>query len=148
VFSAALLLGIAGSAIAQARQGPVAKTPPLELWLFFSPAEARLAPDLHTFGEFLKRHPAITLRPTLLSPDAGFLRAPPADLADSVKALAALQGAALSLRLWDDEGLARARELGIDRFPAWALLDPPDRTGLRRARIAIGYGPKFEELLR
>jgi hypothetical protein len=120
----------------------------LELWLFFSPAEARLAPDLRTLGEFLKRHPEITLRPALLTPDTRFLKAPPAALADSVKVLAALQGAALSLRLWDDEGLARARELGIDCFPAWALVDPPDRTGLRRARVATGYGPKFEELLR
>lgn len=148
VIPIALLAVVAGLARAQEKREPAPKGPSRELWLFFSPDEARLVPDLRAAGEFLARHPGISLRPALLAPDSGFLKKPPQDLADTVKALAALQGPGLSLRLWDDEGLACARSLGLSRFPAWALLDAPDSSGVRRARVALGYGPKFEELLR
>jgi hypothetical protein len=145
----ALLFAAFGTASGQARQAPPrASTPSRELWLFFSPSEARLAPDLRAAGEFLARHPEIVIRPALLAPDTGFLKKPPQDLAQAVKALSAIQGSGLSLRLWDDEGLACARSLGLSRFPAWALLDAPDSRGVRRARVAVGYGPTFEELLR
>lgn len=148
ILGAAVTLAAAGSAIAQARRAPPQDAPQRELWLFFTPDTARLAADVRTLGEVLGRHSDLALRPALLSESTAFLKAPPVDLADTVKALAALPGPGLSLRLWDDEGLARARELGIDRFPAWALVDPPDRAGTRRARVAFGYGAKLEELLR
>ncbi len=148
LWAVSLLTTVAGPAIAQARRAAPQEAPRRELWLFFTPDAARLAADVRSLGEVLGRHPDLSLRPTLLSESTAFLKAPPADLADTVKALAALPGPGLSLRLWDDEGLARARELGIDRFPAWALVDAPDRTGLRRARVAFGYGAKLEELVR
>jgi hypothetical protein len=148
ILGAAMTVAAAGSAISQARRAPAQEAPRRELWLFFTPDAARLAPDVRGLGEVLGRHPDLSLRPTLLSESTAFLKAPTADLADTVKALSGLPGPGLSIRLWDDEGLARARELGIDRFPAWALVDPPDRTGLRRARVAFGFGVKLEELLR
>jgi len=148
ILGAGLTLADAGTAIAQARSAPAENSPRRELWLFFTPDASHLAPDIRNLGEVLGRHPDLSLRPTLLSESTGFLKAPAADLADTVKALAALPGPGLSLRLWDDEGATQARELGIDRFPAWALVEAPDRTGLRRARVAFGYGAKLEELVR
>jgi hypothetical protein len=148
ILGAALTLAAAGSAVAQARRSPAPEAPRRELWLFFSPDSARLAADVRSLGEVLVLHPEVTFRPALLSESSSYLKAPPADLAETVKALSALRGPAVSLRIWDDEGLCRARELGIDRFPAWALVDSPDRTGLRQARVATGYGAKIEELLR
>jgi hypothetical protein len=148
VFSVALLAGVAGMAIAQEKRGMATASPSRELWLFFSPGEARLGPDLRRAGDLLRHHPELTLRAALLSPDGSFLKKPSQDLADAVKALALLQGSGPSLRLWDDEGLSRARALGLTRFPAWALLGAPDREGLRHARVAVGYGPNLEELVR
>lgn len=144
----ALSLAIAGVGVAQAKRGIAPAARVRELWLFFSPSETRLAPEIRMLGDFLKRHPDIALRPALLAQDTAFVKAPPADLAESVKALAELPGPGLALRLWDDEGLARARDLGIDRFPAWALVDSADASGVRRARVATGYAPRLEELLR
>jgi hypothetical protein len=145
---AALLIAALGSAAGQSRPAPAGKPPSRELWLFFSPEATRLASDLEKVGEVLARHPEIVFRPALLSADTSFVRKPREDLAQAVKALGALQRGGVSLRLWDDEGLARAKKLRITRFPAWALIDAPDPTGTRRARVALGYGPNFEELLR
>lgn len=70
---------------------------------------------------------------------------PSEDLADAIKAVGAL---GLTLRLWDDGGLALARELRIDRLPAYAVIDSPGPSGVRRVRTASGYEVKLGELLR
>jgi hypothetical protein len=143
----ALLLGIAAAAVGQEKRGTIPKPGSRELWLFFSPAQSRLAPEIRALGEFLGRHPEIVVRPAFFVENAELLKKPSQDLADTLRALGALPGPGLSLRLWDDEGLARARALGVYRFPAWALIDEGDSRG-RRARVAIGYAPKLEELLK
>lgn len=119
-----------------------------ELWIFFSPEAPPLASDLERLGATLRKSPGIVPRPVLLASELVRLRKPGKELAEAVKALQTLQGEAFGLQVLDEAGLARAKDLGIDRLPAYALLEAPSRTGPRRAFVAAGLGVKFEELLR
>ena len=119
-----------------------------ELWLFFSPDGKSLALDVRALGRFLRRHPEVVLRPCLLVQDWHSIKKASKDFADTVKALRAVIGPAFSIPVWDREGLAFARELGIDRVPAVALLGAPGRAGPTCAHLAYGRGVKLAELLR
>lgn len=142
------VLGAGGALWAQPSPSSAAESPRRELWLFFSPEPGPLAADLERLAGVLKKASGVVPRPVLLARDLGALRKPGKDLADVVRALQALQGEAFGLPVLDLEGLARAKELGVDHLPAYALIEPADSRGARRAAIAAGYGVKFEELLR
>lgn len=119
-----------------------------EFWLFFSPEASRLAGDVERLGAALRSRPDVVVRPVLLSSNLVTLRKPSKDLGEAIKALRTLQGEAFGLQVLDQDGLARAKELGIGQLPAFAVIEPPDARGMRGTRIACGYGVKFEELLR
>lgn len=143
-----LVAGGTGAAVAAqdllSRRLP-ADSPDPELWVFFSPEERRFSSELGRLAEVLRRHPELRVRPVFLTEDWAAVKKPSEDLADTIKAVQAL---GLTLRLWDDKGLAMARDLGITRLPAYAIVDPPAARGPRRVRLATGYGVKFEELVR
>ena len=150
VLAALLSAGAARAAAAAAAQEPARKAaaaplPARALWIFFSPAERELARELEIVREVLRKHPDVAVRPVFLTEDWAALKKPSRDFADTIKAAQAL---GLSLRLWDDEGLGMARDLGIGRLPAYAVVEPRDPAGVRRARVAYGYGVNVTELLR
>lgn len=142
------MVGAGGALAAQAPPRVPSGAPGRELWLFFSPDPGPLAADLERLTPTLRNAPGVVLRPVLLAQDLGGLRKPGKDLAAAVKALQALQGEAFGLPVLDEEGLARAKALSVDRLPAYALIEPPNNRGVRRATLATGYGVTFEELLR
>jgi hypothetical protein len=117
-----------------------------ELWFFFAPSQKNLREEVRAIGAFLIKHPELKFRPCLLAGDWDPIRKPSADFAGTIEELRTLGGPSFSLPVWDDEGLARARELGVDRLPAVALLDAPDKPGARRAHLAVGRGVNLEEL--
>lgn len=119
-----------------------------ELWFFFSPSAKGLAREAQALGAFLTEHPEVVLRPCLLVKDWKDVAQPGSDLADTIAALRALSGSLFSLPLWDEEGLRLARALGIERLPAYALLDAPEKSGPRKARLAYGKGANLQELAR
>ncbi len=146
----ALFALLAGGALAAQDGRRLAEPgrPPREFWLFFSPEASRLAGDVERLGAALRSRPDVVVRPVLLSSDLVTLRKPSKDLGEAIKALRTLQGEAFGLQVLDQDGLARAKELGIGQLPAFAVIEPPDARGMRGTRIACGYGVKFEELLR
>lgn len=149
-FVLAAILAAGAARAAAAAQDPVRKAAPAslpsrELWVFFSPSERELAAELRRLREVLRKHPEVAVRPVFLTEDWTALKKPSRDLAQTIDAVKEL---GLSLRLWDDEGLGMARDLGVARLPAYAAVDAADRSGVRRARVAHGYGVNVEELLR
>lgn len=110
-----------------------------ELWLFFGPEGV----EMNRLGVVLEKHPGVVLRPCILVSDWKAIAEPSDDLADTVKVLRSILGADWALALWDVEGLAFARAIGVDRLPAFVLV----KNG-RRAHVAYGAGADVEELLR
>jgi len=143
----ALVAGL-GLARAQERQGgrPHAKT--RTLWFFFAPSQTGLAKEAARIREILKAHPDLELRASVLVDDWSLIRKPPEDLAQALKDVASVVGPGFSLPLWDDEGLRMARDLGVDRLPAYALVEPARPGGQRRAHVAYGRGANLVELVR
>jgi|GEM_PF-5147028 len=166
-FAGTLTLILAGVGIVRAQEGkrglPLdrgAKAPTPEkrrqLWLFFSPTGKNLSEDVRAIGELLKRHEDVELRPCLLVDDWEAFEHPTEDFTRTLKelrSLEALEGASpFSIRVWDEEGLVLARQLGIERLPAYALLVVDGMSGAkaacRRAHLAYGCGARLEDLLR
>jgi hypothetical protein len=147
---ALFVVGLASAIIAQDAKGPraPARAPARELWFFFSPAARPLIGEVRALAQVLARHPEVELRPVFLAEDWRVLKNPGEDLAQAIKELRALRGAEGGIRVWDDEGLSLAREIGIARLPAYAVLEASARTGVRKAKVAVGHGAKIEELLR
>lgn len=136
-----------------------------ELWFFFSPSGPDLSKDVRRLRAFLEKHPEISLRPCLLVDDFKAIEKPSDELGATLKELRSLWSltgreeptpGAFSIRVWDEEGLAFARELGIDRLPSYTLVAGPGspsgsgggRRSARRAHVVYGQGAQFEELVR
>lgn len=149
LFFLGIVLSAGVAAGQEVRRGPAAPARPArELWLFFSPSVPGLARELAPLGEALRRRPDIRVRPAFLSVAWDALGAPTEEVAELFRGIRSLQGGELSVAPWDPEALRLAREVGIDRLPAYALVEPPDGSGRRTARVAQGFGVKFEGLLR
>lgn len=121
---------------------------PTELWIFFSPADGEFTKTLAVVQGLARTESGVRLRPVLLVDDAGLLKKPTEALAQNVKGLRALIGEKFGMRVWDDDGLAVARALGIERLPAVVRLDR-DRAGVpTKAHVAYGTEVNVKELCR
>jgi len=137
IVSAALpaLLGISPQ-----ERGAAAK-PPRVLWIFFSHAEMDLRPDLATIGRL--KGAGVSIRPCFLVDDFGAIKTVKDVHVQNTNALRDLAGPTFKLPLLDEEGLAMARALSIERVPAFCLLDPT--TG--RTHVLYGCGGRLSELM-
>jgi hypothetical protein len=121
-----------------------ASRPVPELWVFFSHAETDLRPDILGIGRLKREGIPFVLRPCLLVEDFGALKQVKGVHVENVKALRELAGDRFRLPLLDEEGLAMARALGIERLPAFCLLDRQSR----RAHVVYGRDARLSEVFR
>ena len=122
-------------------RGAVAK--PLKvLWIFFSHAETDLRPDLAVLRR-LNVAGGVAIRPCLLVDDFAAIKTVKDVHVQNTNALRDLVGPGFKLPLLDEEGLAMARALSIDRVPAFCLVD--SATG--RAHVLYGRGGRLSELM-
>lgn len=150
----ALALGlsalVAGVGLARAQERPsgklLAKT--RTFWFFFAPSQTGLAKEAARIRDLFKAHPELEFRAALFVDDWSLVRKPAEDFALAFKDLSLLVGPGFSLPLWDDEGLRMARDLGVDRLPAYAVVEPASRGSVRRAHVAYGRGANLMELVR
>jgi hypothetical protein len=118
-----------------------AQAPARVLWIFLSQAETDLRMDLEAIG-CLKRKFPFALRPCLLAEDFGAMKKVKEAHVLNLKALRELVGEGFGLPVVDEEGLAMARALGVERLPAYALVD----TSSRRAHVVYGRGARMPEV--
>lgn len=121
-----------------------APRPARVLWVFLSLAETDLRTDLQSIGRLKREGFSFALRPCLLVEDFAALKKVNETHVENVKALRELVGDGFRLPLVDEEGLALARALAIERLPAFCLVDP----GSRRAHIVHGRGARIPEVFR
>jgi hypothetical protein len=120
----------------------------LEFWIFFSPGDGDFTKTLSEIQGLARSEPGLRIRPVFIVDDAPLLKKPTEALAQNVKGLRALVGPEFSMRVWDDDGLAAARALGLERLPAIVRLER-DRAGIpRKAHVAYGLGVNLKELSR
>ncbi len=123
----------------------------VRLYLFLSPTDR----DLGTFaGEarrvlagLEKRGVRPELRPVLLLSDFKIVGRLQSDepFFNPIKELRDLRGPGFEIRIYDEEGLAWAERLAIERTPAWALVASDPKNERCRAHIAYGARAKIEE---
>lgn len=141
---------IAGAALVPALFGVVpqehgtASRPERMLWIFFSMAETDLRADLAWISQRKRAGALFGIRPCLLLENPGAIKSPKQVHVENVKALSELVGPGFELPLLDEEGLSMARALGIERLPAFCLVD----SASRRAHVAYGRGAHLGEVFR
>jgi hypothetical protein len=142
---APLLLAVAGLVLAQdlrSTRGEAAT----ELAFFFSDSTRDLEATSRALGALRKKHPSLRVRPVFLAEDFYSLAKPSEEFARGIRELKYAVGQDFGLQVYDEDGLALARELKLDRLPAFALIATTgDR---RRAYVAYGARPNLEELVR
>lgn len=121
-----------------------APRPARVLWMFLSLAETDLRADFKAVQRLRQDAAAFAVRPCLLVEDFAALKKVKEVHVENLKALRELVGEGLSLPLLDEEGLAMARALGVERVPAFCLVDPVSR----RAHVAYGRGARLSEVFR
>ncbi len=139
---AGLLLAAVGLALAQDRRPP-RRDAGMEIAFFFSDS----APDLEASARTLKglraKHPDLRIKPVFLVEDFGSIANPSAEFAAGIRELRYAVGQDFAAPIYDEDGLALARTLKLDRLPAYALL-----VNGQRAFVACGTRANLEELLR
>jgi len=143
-----LIVGIVGAALWPALLGMApqergaALVPPCELWVFVSLKDEDLRADFREIARLQKEGHAFRVRPSLLADDFALMKRATQVQMENIQALRELIGKEFGLPVVDEEGLAQARALGIERVPAFALIDPKTR----RAHVAYGRGARLSEL--
>lgn len=120
-----------------------AQGPSRELWVFLSTGEKDLETDLREILRWRREGVRFTVRPCLLVDDFRGLTMATRGMVETVKALRDLVGDGFSLPIVDEEGLALARALGIERLPAWVWVDRHSR----RAHLVYGRGARLSEVI-
>jgi hypothetical protein len=118
--------------------------PARELWVFLSLAETDLRADFKAIHGLRQDGAAFTVRPCLLVEEFTALKKSKEVHVENVKALRELVGEGMRLPILDEEGLSMARALGVERVPAFCLVDPVSR----RAHVTYGRGARLSEVLR
>lgn len=139
-----LLIG-AGLALAQdlrSRRGE----PQVELAFFFSDSTRDLEVSARALRKFRTENPSLRIRPIFLAQDFKTLAKPTEALARGIRELRYAVGEDFALQVYDEAGLALARDLKLDWLPAYALIS--NRGERRRAFLAYGTQPNLEELVR
>lgn len=117
-----------------------------ELVFFFSDSTRDLETAARALRALRAKDPSLRIRPVFLAEDFAAIGQPTEELAAGVRELKYAVGEELSLRIYDEHGLALARELKIERLPAFAVVvTTGDR---RKACVAYGARANLEELLK
>lgn len=141
---AALLLALASLVLAQdlrSTRGEAAT----ELAFFFSDSTRDLETSARALGALRTKHPSLRIRPVFLAEDFSSLAKPSEEFARGIRELKYAVGQDFGVQVYDEDGLALARELKLDRLPAFALI--AKRGERRRAYVAYGTRPNLEELV-
>lgn len=117
-----------------------------ELAFFFSDSTKDLETASRTMRALRAKNPSLRIRPVFLVEDFESIAKPTDELAAAIRELKYAIGEEFSLRIYDEDGLALARDLKIDRMPAFAVIvTDGDR---RKAWVAYGARANLEELLK
>lgn len=142
---AGLLLIVAGLALAQDWR-PARGEAQIELAFFFSESTRDLETSARALRELGTKHLSLHIRPVFLALDFASLAQPSEEFARGIRELGDAVGQDFALHVYDEAGLALARELKLDRLPAYALIS--NRGGRLRAYVTYGTRPNLEELIR
>lgn len=142
---AGLLIVVIGSAFAHHTRSTLTDGA-MELAFFFSDSTRDLEAASRALGALRGKHPSLRMRPVFLVDDFASLGKPPGYFARGIRELQYAVGQDFGVRVYDEEGLALARELKLDRLPAWALI--VNKSERRRAVVAYGTQANLEELVR
>jgi hypothetical protein len=140
-----LLLAVAGLVLAQDLRSTrgEAKT---ELAFFFSDSTQDLEASARALVGLRTKHPSLRIQPVFLVEDFASLAKPSEEFARGIRELRYAVGQDFGLHVYDEDGLALAREIKLDRLPAYALVAKQGER--RRAFVAYGTRPNLEELVR
>lgn len=117
-----------------------------ELVFFFSDSSKDLESAARALRAARAKHPKLRIRPVFLAEDFSSLTQPTTDFAAGVRELQYAVGDNFSLQIYDEGGLALARQLKLNRLPAFAVV--VTRGERQRASVAYGAQANVEELLR
>jgi len=117
-----------------------------EIAFFFSDSTKDIESASRALRALRAKHPSLRIRPVFLAEDFGSIVKPTDDLTAGIRELKYAVGEEFSLPLYDEDGLALARQLKIDRLPAFGVIvTNGDR---RKAYVAYGSRANLEELLK
>lgn len=117
-----------------------------ELAFFFSDSTPDLEASARALGGLRTKHPSLRIRPVFLAQDFASIAKPSTEFALGIRELRVVMGQDFSVRVYDEEGLALARQLKLDRLPAYALI--LDKGKRQQAFVAYGTKTNLEELVR
>jgi len=117
-----------------------------ELVFFFSDSTKDIESAARALRALRAKRPSLRVRPIFLAEDFGSVAKPSDDLTAGIRELKYAVGDGFSLALYDEDGLALARQLKIDRLPAFAAIV----TSGERRKTCVAYGTRanLEELLK
>jgi len=142
---AALLLALAGLVFAQDFRSTRGETA-TELAFFFSDSTRDLETSTRALRALRQSHPSLRIRAVFLAEDFSSLAKPSEEFARGIRELKYVVGQDFAVQVYDEDGLALARDLKLDRLPAFSVIATTgDR---RRAYVAYGARPNLEELVR
>ena len=117
-----------------------------ELAFFFSDSTRDLEVSARALSALRRKHPSLPIRPVFLAEDFSSLAKPSNEFARGIRELRHAVGEDFSVKVYDEEGLALARQLKLDRLPAYTLI--VNRGKRQRAFVAYGTRANLEELVR
>lgn len=117
-----------------------------ELVFFFSDSTRDLEASARALRKLRADHPSLRIRPIFLAEDFSSIAKPTTEFARGIGELKYAIGEDFGVAVYDESGLALARQLKLDLLPAYALVV---NSGKRpRAFTIYGAGANLEELLR
>jgi len=139
------LVAALGLALAQDIR-PAGRGGDAELVFFFSDTTRDLELAARNLRGLRAKHPSLRIRPVLLVADFKSLAKPTTEFAAGIRELNYAIGREYGVRVYDEDGLALAKNLNLDRLPAYALIAKDEE----RQQAAVTYGTRanLEELLR
>ena len=117
-----------------------------ELAFFFSDSTPDLEASARALGGLRAKHPSLRIRPVFLTQDFTSIAKPSKEFALGIRELRYAMGPDFSVSVYDEEGLALARQLKLDRLPAYAFI--VNRGERQQAFVAYGTKTNLEELVR
>lgn len=141
----ALSLVAVGFSLAQ-DFGAARPTSEPELAFFFSDSTKDLEQATGAIRALRAKQPKLRIKPVFLVEDFASIATPTETFASVIRELRSVVGPEFALPIYDEDGLALARRIKIDRLPAFAVIATHGDT--KRASLAYGSRANLEELLR
>ena len=130
------------------QERPCASKTHRTLWVFVSPESTDLGPDLVRLRKIMRERHNLVIRPCLLVENFKSLKRPTKAFANNIRELRSLSGPHFSMPVLDEEGFLLAKRIGIERLPAFALIDRASNRRTERAHVLYGRGANLLELIR